>query len=109
MKIQDSIPGGCVPTACQPYVFRWPLDISSGVQRGVGYVRGLGIPGVGGVGYIQGLGYSCAVGYVQGGMLCEGDSCGMSRRGYPLPCDLSHDAYDVTYLRPGPMLTDRRL
>ena len=34
---QDSIPVGCVPPACQPYVFWWPpLDVSKGAG-GVGH------------------------------------------------------------------------
>ena len=32
---QDSIPVGCAPSACQPYVFLWPpLDVST--SRGLG-------------------------------------------------------------------------
>ena len=31
MEKQDSTPVGCVPPACQPYVFRWPpLGVSTG-------------------------------------------------------------------------------
>ena len=30
---QDSIPVGCVPLACQPYMFQWPvLDVSTKVE-----------------------------------------------------------------------------
>ena len=29
--MQDSIPVGCIPAACQPYAFQWPpLDVNSG-------------------------------------------------------------------------------
>ena len=38
---QESIPVGCIPLACQPYVFWWlPVDVST---RGGGYTMGLGI------------------------------------------------------------------
>ena len=104
---QDSIPVGCVPLACQPYVSVgvrggggwvkneqvWPPDVTS---RGrVAYVQRGGVGISGGVGYVWGVGYVRGSGYVQ--------------RGYPLPCDLSHDACDVTYPHPNMNRTDRLL
>ena len=59
---QDSIPVGCLPPACQPYVFQWPLlDVSTDKGR------------------------VCPRSDVRWG------------GGGTLPCDLSHDACDVTY------------
>ena len=90
---QESIPVGCVPltsvatTRCQyqwgevgPQVHKFEQVSSDDHQMSVA-----------GVGMAKGRGWVCPEG---GGV---GVEVGMSREGYPLPCDLSHDAYDVTY------------
>ena len=40
---EGSIPVGCVPATCPPYVFQWPpLDVSSSTGRSPGLMSGGG-------------------------------------------------------------------
>ena len=42
-EVQESIPVGCVPPACQPYMFWWPpLGVSSGGYPLIGPMSGEG-------------------------------------------------------------------
>ena len=81
---QDSIPVGCTPPACQPYMFRWPLlDVSTGGSAEVG-------PQVNKFEQVSSDDHQMSVAGEDGGR-----SPRMMWGGVTLPCDLPHDAYDV--------------
>ena len=74
---KQSIPVGCVPPACILYMLQWPPpDVTPG-----------------------GLWSDVQIGH-QMSVVGKGSPGLMSRGGGTMPCDLSHDAFDATYLLP---------